>query len=131
IQGSGTPGNVITILFEPGAKLSKPAWGTDSTSAISGNGTSYITIDGGTNGKIENTNNGTALGLQQDSVFVNGHSITTWTVKNLTLSTLYVRSANSSDTNLFGTAINLVGSYVTVQNCTVSDTATGVALGFR
>lgn len=70
--------NPITIKYEDGAKSSKAYWGlVDSSNniinggpAIYAGGKSYLVIDGGTNGMIENTNNGTLLGNQ-----VNGHGI--------------------------------------------------------
>lgn len=66
-QGSGSSGNVITLLAETGAVLSSPG-----STLINVNGQSYLLIDGGTtcgwishaqtacNGTIQNTLNGTS-----------------------------------------------------------------------
>ena len=53
-QGSGTAGSPITLYFEPGAVLTAPYWQI----AISLKNQSYLTIDGGQNGIIENSANG-------------------------------------------------------------------------
>ena len=50
IQGSGTAGNQITILFESGAKLSAAFWTSDG--ALKAAGKSYITVDGGNTGTV-------------------------------------------------------------------------------
>src|SRR4051794_37613583 len=46
IQGSGSPGKPVTILFAPGAKISQPA----CDPCVQMGRRSYITIDGGANG---------------------------------------------------------------------------------
>ena len=56
-QGSGTAGSPITLQFVTGAQMTAPYWG----SAISCSGKSYVTVNGGTNGSITNTANGTSL----------------------------------------------------------------------
>lgn len=60
IAGSGISGNPVTIRFEPGAKFSAPYWNP----AIRGASVHYLTIDGGLDGRIEATDNGTLLGLR-------------------------------------------------------------------
>jgi hypothetical protein len=110
IRGSGTAGNPITILFQPGAKLSEPV--CPSTGCIwNGAGESYVTIDGGTNGIIENTANGTGLAnhtaatvgiYQQDC----DHCI----VKNLTIRNIYVRTS-ATDENVGAIASGTIAIY--------------------
>ena len=63
IQGGGSDGSLITILFEPGAKFSAATW---TTPAITNAGYDYIIIDGGTNGIIDATDNGTSLTYQNE-----------------------------------------------------------------
>lgn len=94
-RGSGTSGNPVTLLFESGADFTAPYWSA-TQGAISCTGQSFITIDGGTNGKIENTANGTALANHQLS---QGMEIdcNNATIKNLTITNIYVRTANSTD----------------------------------
>ena len=89
-QGSGSAGNVITILFETGAKLSLPYGDVYGNLTIQG--LSYLVIDGGTNGIVENTDNGTLLGHQTaaNGILADGsHDIE---VKNLTFQNLYVHT---------------------------------------
>ena len=56
-NNSGSSGNLITIRFETGAALKAPYH--SSSGAIQING-SYYLIDGGSNGLIQNTLNGTS-----------------------------------------------------------------------
>src|SRR3989442_1401335 len=58
VQGSGSAGSPITVRWEKDAKISHA---TCSPSCLNMNGKSYITLDGGTNGIIEATANGTLL----------------------------------------------------------------------
>lgn len=135
-KGSGAPGSPITIYFEPGAKMSAPVCG----SWISLLGKNYITVDGGTNGIIENTANGTSLANQAYSVGVhaNDNSGSTEigngiTVRNLTIKNLYVKTQGVNETNFPGnspTGVTLAGSNVSVENVTVDNAANGVTVNF-
>jgi hypothetical protein len=97
IGGSGTDGSPITILFEPGSKLSAPYWGVGSAAAIYSYGRSFITIDGNSVGVIENTANGTTLANKQMSWGISLDTGTNITVKRLTIQNIYVRTALSND----------------------------------
>jgi hypothetical protein len=57
-QGAGRSGNPITLLFGSGASLQAAYF--NSNGAININGDSYITINGGANGFIQATSNGTS-----------------------------------------------------------------------
>ncbi|MFA5248636.1 MAG: choice-of-anchor Q domain-containing protein, partial [Patescibacteria group bacterium] len=92
LQGGGSLGHPVTIFFEPNAELSTAAWGNAASSAIYASGKNYIVIDGGTNGVIRNTDNGTGLGNSIDSRFIlAAGNPSNWEVKNLTLANMYVR----------------------------------------
>lgn len=94
VQGSGANGNPITIQFESGAVLQAPYW--PALGAINENGKSYITIDGGSNGLIKNTDNGTTRGYQQGNTkAIYAPNCTGCAVKNLTIVDLYVRTSTS------------------------------------
>lgn len=136
VQGSGSAGNVITILFETNAKFSKAAWsgGTlTTTGAIAVDTKDYITIDGGTNGIIENTANGTGLANQQLSTGVNGTSCNHFIVKNLSVLNLYVRTAGTEQ-NGFGYGMGIINTAKNnaawldfiVRNCTVTNCYYGI-----
>jgi hypothetical protein len=90
-HGSGASGNPITLLFENGAVITAPSWGGP---VIDLSGNSYLVVDGGTNGIIQATNNGTNLTYQQDlgACVVSRQSgiATTVTVQNLTCSNIYI-----------------------------------------
>jgi len=119
VQGSGTSSSPITIFFEPNAVLQSPAFngsvdGPGSAAFTPGggieiNGYNYIIVDGGTNGIIQNTLNGTSgmtcLGgpcsYQQWSLGVEDsgdYNI----IRNLTIRDIYMNGGSSSsatDTN--------------------------------
>lgn len=122
-QGSGASGNPITLLFEPGAQLNAPYW--SGSGGITTNGHSFITIDGGTNGVIQNTANGDLLANRQISALVNAYSCGSCTIQNLTMANVYVASQSASSV-LGGamTQMNTVtfsGSNWTIRNNTIHD----------
>lgn len=129
VSGSGSSGKPITILFETNAKMVAAAAGSFIT--VGGN---YIVIDGGFNGIIQNTNNGTALGNKVGSTAISAGDVSYLTVKNLTIANLYVRVAGGEDGG--GTGIR---SYwnggatphdITVSNCVLHDMQTGFNIDY-
>ena len=97
-QGSGTSGNPITLKFEPGAVITSPAFYEGIHDFQN-----YTVIDGGTNGIIQNTNNGAAgTGKTYDqgsqAVNISGSNIT---VQNLTIQNLCIIHAGTSDSDAF------------------------------
>lgn len=101
VQKSGTSGNLITLLFEAGTVFTSSAWSTNG--AIDLNGQSFITVDGGSNGIIQNTANGTALANHNDSNGITGGGNSSCgsnvEVRNLVVQNIYVRTGGSSDPN--------------------------------
>src|SRR5258705_3485197 len=91
VLGSGTSSYPITIKFLPGAVLSAPYW--SSSGAISMQGRSYIVVDGGGSGIIQNTANGTGRAYRQQTVGVQARSCTHCSVQNITIQNLYVRTS--------------------------------------
>src|SRR2546423_12326346 len=91
VHGSGQSGNPITIKFESGANLSAPYW--SSTGAINADHVNYITIDGGANGVIQNTDNGTTRHYHAQSRGIITSNCTGCIVRNLTIQNLYVRTS--------------------------------------
>ncbi len=125
-QGGGTNGNPITLKFENGAVITAPYW---SGPVIVVNG-SWITIDGGTDGTIQATANGTKLTYQQDNgtgVQINGSNIL---VENLTVANMYVRNAasagGSTDGGNTGGITASGGSNIQFTNNTVHDLHWGI-----
>ena len=55
-----------------------------------------MTVDGGTNGVIQNTANGSLLANQQLSTAIDAYSCVTCTVKNLHISNIYVHSGSEN-----------------------------------
>jgi hypothetical protein len=141
-QGSGASGSPITLTFESGAIVQAPYWGANGAIYVSGK--SYITIDGGADGLIQATLNGTSGGTcpggtctyQQfagEGVYLTGDSYVE--VKNLTIANLYVHSS-VSDTggsglhNPWGIGVWSGDSNITVDNNTIHDVNWGVFVEF-
>lgn len=124
-QGSGTSGNPITLLFEPGANLTAPYWSTSG--AINTNGDSWLVVNGdianGRQGIIQNTANGTGLANQQSSTGIYALSCANCTVKNLTIANLYVRTSagDTSGGSVIGIYYNPNSTNLTVLNVLAHD----------
>jgi parallel beta-helix repeat protein len=92
VRGAGSSEAPVTILFEPNSRLSREAGGPFLTMS----GTSFIVVDGGANGIIENT----AAGSSWQNVSSQGivaYDCTGCEVKNLTIQNLYVHSGSNSE----------------------------------
>jgi hypothetical protein len=86
-QGSGTSGNPITLLWEKGAIVQAPYFSFNHA-GLDINWKSWIVVDGGTNGILQNTAEGTGLSYQQDTALITGVGNNV-TVKNLSLLNVY------------------------------------------
>lgn len=142
VQGNGSSGNVITILFDPGAKFSSP---TRTDSCIYVYLHSFIVVDGGAtgtiggrfgdpalaNGLMECTDNGTELTYQNggSGVFIReSHDVT---VKGLVVANMYVRTRggeqNAIGAGISASDVNEHGVYnILVKNCIVHDAYIGI-----
>ena len=121
-HGSGSSGNPITIQWQPGATLSSADWGGGS--AFSTNGNTYLTLDGGSDGSIQATAEGSGLADQGvASVGINALGCTGCTFENLTIANLY-QHTSASDTSVDQTqdnAIRFSGSHLTIADNTIHD----------
>ncbi len=129
IGADGAAGNPITILFESGASFSVPTLPTGSAflSKTSGN---YIVIDGGTNGTIEATANGSSPTYPTSNDFYGVHFPTCnhCEVKNLLIQNLFVDT--SLDAQGGGNAVSIdAGSNNRVHNNVAHDMVTGIFFG--
>jgi len=130
-QGSGTSSQKITILFESGAVMTAPYWGSSGAGAINLNGQQYLVLDGGSNGIIKNTANGTGLTYQKDSDGVYCSGCSNDEVRNLTIQNIYVRTPNSSDTSVNNHAaiyFASAGSNNSIHGNTISNVLLGVEI---
>jgi hypothetical protein len=134
INASGSPGNPFTIKFETGAILTAPVWGGIGGAITVGGGAHDVTIDGGTNGVIQNTDNGTGLGHHDSShgVYMQG-GLTNIIIENLHILNI---CQHTSPTDLAGcstsgndaTAIMETGAKtnVVITRNTLSDAVIGI-----
>ena len=93
-RGSGASGSPVIILFENGAVMTSPAFGSGNTAAIVLNGQSFLTVDGGTNGIIQNTANGDTLGNTAFSTGISALPCNNCEIRNLTIRNIYVHLQN-------------------------------------
>lgn len=119
-HGNGTSGHPIIILFEPGAILQAPYFAYSG--GINIDNRSFIIIDGGTNGLVQNTANGSSLGNKQNSVGVSANSCNNCEIRNLTIANIYVHvpPENSIDQTLVQ-AIQMSGSNWLVHDNIIHD----------
>jgi hypothetical protein len=130
-QGSGSSGSAITLLFEPDSSLTNTAyWGSNTAGAIQVNARSYLVIDGGPNGLIQNTGNGTGLTYEHNSSGVVALNSSNVTIKNLNISQICNYRGSASDTTgcvtsgSYDTGITVNGGIDnTIINNTVHDSA--------
>ena len=99
-HGSGTSGNPIILLFEPGANLTAPYWSTSG--AINTNGNTWVIVNGdaagGRQGILQATANGSNLANHQDDTGIFADYCVNCVIENLTIANLYVH-ASTSDTS--------------------------------
>jgi len=120
IKGGGNARSPVRFLFERDAKVSAGA-----ANLISCVGQSYVIIDGGVNGIVENTNNGSYMGQQAatSGVVISGSA--NLIITNLTIRNLYVHDS-SDDAKLDFTAVggiygNGFGDNIKIVNCNFSN----------
>jgi hypothetical protein len=129
-QAGGTSGKVITLKFETGAILQAPYLSSGGAINLGSHG--FIVIDGGTNGLIQNTLNGTTGGRcpggtcnqEQETLAITttGGNVE---IKNLTIGPLYSRvSGDPAPAGNIYTQIQCIsfsGSNVLIHNNTLHD----------
>lgn len=148
VQAGGTAGNVITVLFEPGAKMSASTWNSQPALNIGNN--SYLTVDGGAtgtiggyngnparaNGIIESTANGTGLANSNDDKGIACIDCSNVTVQGIVFRNLYVHTGGIDDPNRYGCGVtahwngSIGPANITCNNCIFHDMATGMGFGY-
>lgn len=144
-QGSGTSGHPITILFESGTVFKAPYW-SGSSGAINVTNRSYIVVDGGTNGVIEDTLNGSAgaaclagtCAYHQSSRAIYADPCTGCEFKNLTIADMYVHTpcegSSGCDTSLpaFTSAEGILfsGNNVSIHDLVIHDAGGAIVSHF-
>ena len=137
IGWSGTSSAPIQLIFDSGAIIQAPY--LSASGGIVANGQSWVTINGGANGIIQNTLDGTsgqscpggACNVQSDSSAIYLTGCTHCTVENLNIASVYVRA--SGDTNQYGAGINVRdsgisgASNVLLANNTISNAYSGIS----
>ena len=114
-RGSGVSGQPITLKWEPDAKLSVPTCGSGSCILFSGR--SYLVLDGGGNGVVEETDNGSALGHQDRHTALYGRPCNHCEFKNLALRNIYVHSLASDDIGADGLTVSGPGISMHHMSC--------------
>jgi hypothetical protein len=107
VPNSGTAGSPLIVLAEPGVVFTAPYWAgsfIDSGEfhgAIVVNNKNYVILDGGTNGTIQNTDNGTGKTYQVPSwgMSVKGANliVRNWTIKDIFVPTNALGGSSTAD----------------------------------
>jgi hypothetical protein len=132
-QSSGSVGNPITIDFETGAKISKAVC---YPRCLDISGRSYIIVDGGTNGIIESTANGTSptYANQSGAVGIYAKGSSNYEIKNLTIRNMYVHLFNLADNVVSYSVVNAIsfdGSNVHIHNNIMHDAGWALNQGWQ
>ena len=96
VPGSGAPGKPVTLLFMPGAKLSEPA----CDPCLDASGRQWLVVDGGANGVIESTNNGTHLGFHTPSTGIVAKPCSHCRFTNMVVRNIYVHDGAGDNTEV-------------------------------
>ena len=133
---SGSAGAMLTILFEAGAVLQAPYWGSAASGAITLIGKQYVTIDGASHGVIQNTENGTLLANHQSSQGIYVRNSNHIEIRNLAIQNIYANGGSDpSATDTAGATsadIYLVGNndHIAIHDNTLSSARSGVRVDF-
>jgi hypothetical protein len=119
---NGTSGNYITILFDTNANFTSGMW--TNTGAINIVAASWLIIDGGYNGLIQDTNNGAGLGITNGECAAIASSIgqaqlTNCIIRNLTFSNM-LYSDITITSRVGGETVEVWGNNIIISNCTFS-----------
>ncbi|MGH9512774.1 MAG: hypothetical protein ACRD2U_11635 [Terriglobales bacterium] len=146
VLGSGSSGSPLTVLLDAGAVIqSTYLGGTDPFSSGCGPASAcragiavfkqnYVTIDGGANGVIQNTANGTNLANHQTStgVYLSGDHLI---VRDLTIQNIYQNAGSSpSATDGAGSGttdirVDSASTNIAIYNNTLNSARTGISSG--
>ena len=131
IRGNGAANNPITVMFEPNAKMSASIWDnvTWDRAGIYAGGVNSIVVDGGTNGLIESTDNGTGRTYQVNQIGIWFYGCNDCEIKNLTITGMYVRTPLSSDEG-GSCGIYASGNRVRIHDNRISEANTGIAYNY-
>lgn len=122
VTANGTASNPVTIKFADNARLSAPVW--PISGAINTTQKNFIVIDGGTNGVIENTANGSGLKNQKPSAGICITGSSNVEIKNLLIQNIYVHVSGSDVTDLDGCGsiyAQGLGSSVSIHDNTIKN----------
>lgn len=122
ILGSGISGSPITIKAETGAIITSAA----AEYHIHARSKSYLVIDGGTNGIIRATDNGSRKTYQNWSAGVEVYECNNVVVKNWTIQNMFVHVQGDGSYDMRGVGVaNWYSSNVTIENNTINDACFG------
>jgi hypothetical protein len=127
-EGSGTKEKPITVYWERGASLSEPYCHGINASCFDTNANTYLTLDGGSNGSIRATENGSELTYQKSSNGIDAEGCTGCTFERLAIENMYVHTMDATGLadgatacTLYCAAIIWNGSSVAIVHDTLHD----------
>lgn len=135
VQGSGASGNPVIVKFETGAVLQAPYWGdnpfsVNAAAIVCTSGKSWITIDGGANGVIQNTGNGTGLANQHASAGIDLNACSHVEIKNITIKSLYVHKQDDGGGGNVVDIFTQDSDFVSIHDSTFTDAYQNINIGY-
>jgi hypothetical protein len=132
-KGSGSSGSPVTLLFENGAILQAPYWsggGSNLGGGVVMSGVSFVTVDGGTNGLLRATLNGTPGGAcpggtcsspANDGNGAMFQNCTNCTIQNLEIANIYLRTSLSDEASAGSVGCRAISKEGSCVNCTIKN----------
>ena len=143
VAPAGSSGNILTILFEPGALMASPHWGSNDGTYPTGGAitvNNYVTVDGGSNGIIQNTQNGatgtscpggTCSSNISAGIYIPSGK-TDVEIRNLTIQNVYLCNSSPSCGSFYSSGIKSSGSKtnLSIHDNKVTGTSVGIYLEY-
>ena len=143
VAPAGSAGNTLTILFEPGAIMTSPHWGTNDGTYPTGGAitvNNYVTVDGGSNGIIQNTQNGAAGTSCPGGTCTSNISAAIYVapgktdveIRNLKIQNIFLCNSSSSCGSFYSSGIKSSGSKTnfSVHDNVITGTSVGIYLEY-
>ena len=122
LHGSGVRGKPITILFGPGARIGMRACPGSGIGCLDTDGNHYLTLDGGTDGVIESSANGTTGATHVgDATGIWAMGCSGCVIEHLTVRDMYVHTSAGDTTPTGANGIVFSGSNLTIRDDVLHD----------
>lgn len=120
VHGSGAPGKPVTIVFRPGARISLPA--CPESGCLNTEGNRYLTVNGGRNGVIESSANGTTRAERfPNATGLVAIGCTGCVIEHLTIRDMYVHTSLTDTAPVGDHGLAFSGRDLTIRDNVLHD----------